>query len=240
MFERAVRPGERLELVGGQDGRCVMEAEVDTISKERMSGFYPKNKARLRINGGDDMLDVVIKKAPSFGSFTFGEEGRVMSPAMSYFHRWLYLKSIGIPVVPSMWVVDSYRVAMPDMTKNGGKFFDKEYLWGLLDLYNGGKSRELLEVEEKFLEIDERRIKAEISRIHKIAWDNCVLLPTDNEEWSVFVELNEGWQVLVLDLSHLGRQIFGRGETAKFLFQRKVLLDRFDQMRDLLVSLKMR
>lgn len=240
MLERAVRPGERLELVGGQDGRCVMEAEVDTISKERMSGFYPKNKARLRIVGDDNMLDVVIKKAPAFGSFTLGEEGRGMSSAMSYFRRWLYLKSIGIPVVPSMWVVDSYRVAMVDMTKNGGKFFDKEYLWGLRDLYDSRKSRELLEIEQKFLAIDQRQIKAEISRIHKIAWDNCVLLPTDNEEWSVFVELNESWQVLVLDLSHLGKQIFGIGETAKFLFQRKVLLDRFDQLRDLLVGLQMR
>jgi len=98
---------------------------------------------------------------------------------------------------------------MGDMTRDGSEFFGKAFRGRLNnELYRAKSSgfggRHLTDMERIFLSIDPEAMRAELRRIVKIANKNRIMLP-DDDEFDILVHPDGSWEILVLDLSGLGR-----------------------------------
>ncbi len=187
------------------DASGKIELVADEVKDEKLGGFFSKSKLRVLASGGkkshERLLDVIVKEVPSYrgDTETFGKEKVGQTSAQRYYHRWKYLREIGIPVVSSMRVVDAHHVVMGDMTADGSAFVGQETYEELKKNEGKLKWRDLEEHEKLFLGLDKNMIKAEMLRIFKIAWDNDVQLSTDKEEFVVLVGPNGDHKVLVKD-----------------------------------------
>lgn len=188
-----------------QDTSGKTELVVDEVKDERLGGFFSKSKLRVLASSGkksyERLLDVIVKEVPSYRGDTeiFGNEKVGQKSAERYYHRWKYLKKLGIPVVSSMRVVDAHHVVMGDMTADGSAFVGQETYEELKKNEGKLKRRDLEEHEKLFLGLDKNMIKAEVLRIFKIAWDNGIQLSTDMEEFAVLVAPSGDHKVLVKD-----------------------------------------
>ncbi|HCQ30964.1 TPA: hypothetical protein DIU27_01080 [Candidatus Collierbacteria bacterium] len=232
----AVEQGEIVVLKkGNADG---VQLKATNLSVEGLTGAYRKSKAifkPLRANGepSGHQISTVVKIADlDYVYDLFGNESRDQSYAERYLERWKFLKSIGIPVISSMRVVDDDRVLMGNMMVDGGQFIGKDtYWWSESSKWKRDETGHLTEEEKLFLNIDPTLIKQEVKRIFDIAWKNGVLLPDSDEEFTVLVKPTGEWRVLVKDLGTLRRipESMKNDHTRDSL--RKELADRVDEIR---------
>ncbi|KKU33100.1 hypothetical protein A3K29_04825 [Candidatus Collierbacteria bacterium RIFOXYB2_FULL_46_14] len=234
----AVELGE--EVVLKKDGKPTVKMRAQGVSVVGLTGAFDKSRVAfepLRAEGGESghRYATVVKEADlSYQGDLFGDESVDQSRAERYYERWKYLKSIGIPVVSSMRVVDSERVLMGDMLADGGQFIGKDtYWWSEFGVLERHRTGQLTDEEKAFLQIDPLLVKQEIARIFDIAWMNGVLLPDSDEEFTVLVKPNGVWrQVMVKDYGTLRwvPQDMMNNDTRGDL--RKELVDRVDEIRN--------
>lgn len=227
------RPSEK--IIFGKPGKTSLGGVVHEIEREGMDGSSPKSvvKGRFRPTiSGDELggreLHLVVKDVGTyFGFGLFGSEQISMSPARRYYERWRFLRSIGVPTVSSMRVIDDCRVAMGDMTIGGAVFFGKEKSINADQEARRDARRELSELERVFLDIGLGKIKEEIVRVQVLAWEKGVRLPAD-DEYDLLVRLDASFQVLVLDLSQLRKRRDEAGDS--LLRERNILFGYLDKM----------
>jgi hypothetical protein len=213
------------------------DLKVDSVRENEMGGHSLKNQVggHPKRVGGEERetaIKMVVKKAPILNTHVFlGEERSGDSHAERYYKRWLFLKKIGIPTLSSMRVVDENRVAMGDMTADGSQFFGKAELINLDLQYYGGVTRPLTDMENKFLALDDEKVKREIGRMIEIAWDRKMVLPEDEEEFTILVHPDGTWQTLVIDLSWLGNIDWEVGKHDYISHEKEKLFSRLDKMK---------
>lgn len=183
--------------------------EIVDVKNEKLGGYFPKSKLKVLASGGKNSrersLDVIVKEVPSYrgDTETFGGERISQTSAQRYYHRWKYLREIGIPVVSSMRVVDAKRVVMGDMTADGSAFVGQETLEELRKNEGKPKWRDITNHEKLFLNFDKNIIKLEVLRIFEIAWKKNIRLSTDEEEFAVLVNPNGDCRVIVRDYGEM-------------------------------------
>lgn len=199
-----VKEGKSLTFIGGE--KPDREKLGGTYSKKRLAGeikLTPESSRSREINMVTKFVGHSFDSA--FSGPLIEGEGCDMSPAERYLARWKYLRSHGIPTVGSMRVVDGNKVAMGDMTANGGEFFGKEkgmqLEWELRD----GVIRKLTETEQAFLKIDKKELKTELDRLVDDAWEKGIRLPWD-DPFEVLVRDDGSYQLMILDLGYLTKR----------------------------------
>lgn len=216
-------------------GKETAVLKVEQASDKQFGGVRNKSKAEVTNvspgSEGSHNLKVIVKEVSlAQDQFLLGDEQKTQSEARRYYERWRYLKKIGIPVVSSMRVVDSNRILMGDMTADGSEFVGKETYWS-----DNKQFLPLSELEKKFLTIDPELIKNKVEEVFLKAWDNGIVLPDDNEEFTVLVHPDGTWKVMVKDLEWL--RITTEMKSGYFEEQKTELLDRVDRIRE---SLRLR
>lgn len=168
---------------------------VSEVSEERMGGHFYKRKIEA------DGMNLVVRRVFLNPSEMFPQEKDLKSDAERYVRKWQLLREAGVPTASSMRVVDGGTVAMGDMTRDGSRFFGKEQV---LKVYEGRDEgpRELNQTERLFLAIDSQKIKDEMARVLKLAWDKGMRLPFD-DPYDILIHPDGKWEVLVLDLAGL-------------------------------------
>lgn len=175
-------------------------------NQHQMGGVYEKRKVEAVVDPKDKerserKMRLVLKDAYLPKRYDFSFDNPEMSMAERYFRKWKLLKENGIPTTSSMRVVDEEVVAMGDMTWDGSEFFGKEKDITALEGRDSAK-RKLFKMEKVFLSIDPEKIKEEMERVLKLAWDKGIRLPYD-DQCDLLVHPDGTWEVLVMDLSQL-------------------------------------
>ena len=231
----SVGVGTRLNIKGEHQGSREVRLRADVIKPDILGGWFPKSKTEFTVVDMDSKeptehkLKTVVKNAHiATTDFTIGNENKDQPHAQRYWERWRYLKSIGIPSVTSMRVIEGDRILMGDMTADGSGFVGKETRE---DLVYGGRTSGVNKTELMFLKLDPEPIKAEIARLMDIAWKHGFVLPDDDEEYNLWIHPDGTWQVIVMDLSFINERTEAGLEEEK-----RRVLGNFDQMRDLLLD----
>jgi hypothetical protein len=194
-----------VSLIKEGDERKVFVVDV-LGGKYQMGGEYDKRKVEAVVDPNDEKrserkLRLVLKEATLLHKDDFLLENPQASLAERYYGKWKLLRDAGIPTASSMRIVDDKTVAMGDMTWDGSKFFGKEKYIEVLE-GRDTNVRELTAIEKVFLSINPQKIKQEIERVQKLAWEKGIMLPGD-DPYDLLVHLDGTWQILVLDISEL-------------------------------------
>lgn len=171
------------------------KVDVSWVSGEVMGGSFYKRK----VESGE--MKMVVKRVFLSSRDVFPEEADLRNDAERYVKKWQILRDADVPTASSMRVVDENTIAMGDMTRDGSKFFGKELWVKIMDGVDE-KMRELTPMEKIFLGIDSLKIKEEMGRVLKLAWDKGIRLPYD-DPYDILVHPDGSFEVLVLDLSGL-------------------------------------
>jgi len=217
-----IRVGETLSA--RKENLVTSRWEVAGILDSHMNGAY--SKAKIEALGLQEMREsrrarLVIKEAAVMYGRVVEGESRGQCEAERYYRRWKYLKQCRIPTIPSMRILDEDKILMGDMTCDGSGFVGKVTYWD-----DDSPTIPLADFERVFLRIDLDAVKAKIAKVQSLAWENGLLLPDDEEEFAVWIHPDGTWQVVVMDLTYLGRR---RDESRQVLLDtRRELFNRVD------------
>lgn len=187
-----------LEKLGGEPS---FQVEVTGDQDSKLGGMFGAKRVKgnvLNIEGelSGHEVNLVKKWVEMENNDCFGNENTESSNAERYMQRWLYLKSVGIPVARSMRIVDDTHIVMGDMTIDGSVFVGK----GWVDLLSTRKRGSLSDVEKKFLDIDVDLIKKEVVRIDDLARSKGIRLPYD-DPFDILMHPDGSFEVVVMDLT---------------------------------------
>lgn len=194
--------GENLKISVAGDYKPVGDDEKTV----RMSGHFVS--ADGEESGKDVSMIVKIVKAPFW---KFGDVRDELSPSKKFYALWSYLKDLGCNVVPNVVVLDENRVAMTDMTAEGGEFFGKVKRNKLSIEALSNKKRELTNLENKFLELDLEKVKNEILGLINFLSDKGIQIQYD-DPYDLLVKEDGTCEVVLLDFQDIDKYMYWRDD----------------------------
>ncbi len=202
-FQSAKR-GETLILKRDSD---VSVVEVKDVTDEYHGSSKQKSRFEVLpiLNAEGIPEKLFMKRVNVEGSVCFGSETIDQVESVRYYERWKFCKSIGIPTLSDMWVVDEERVAMEDRRAFGGMFFGKhKYVYVSSEVLSGIR-RELTPEEKYFLEeVDVDEVLTRFEEVQAIALANNVIFGWDDPA-ELFVDGDGNWEICVVDLELLDK-----------------------------------
>lgn len=116
----------------------------------------------------------------------------LLKPSAWYYQNWLYLKEVGMPTVPELYLLSDEEVLMPDLSADGSKIYGSHMVFE--------RTRKPDLIDRIFLDIPEEETECEAKKLAIQATNNGVWLPY-NDPLELIVHPDRARELLVLDLS---------------------------------------
>jgi len=185
---------EKEIIVAGKPGRKI-GYPLEVVSESVLRGGA-ESKRKLELMAGDGFrrrLTMVVKETVVNGLSDKEIFASGFTHSGHFYYTWMMLKSVGIPTVPTVRIIDDRKVLMTDLTADGSMFFGKA------TKVTDNRANNICEMEFIFSQIDLVPVYEELKRVERIAMRNDIILPID-DPFDLLLHPDGSWEVMVLDL----------------------------------------